>query len=87
MAVALGGGEGNSCWELGRGWPFQCLGSGARLGTVRGAGKQVSEMGEVIHSPSHALTGASGAGFQLSSVVTRLWTWPSAAWLWGCIYR
>ncbi|XP_053861230.1 CMP-N-acetylneuraminate-beta-galactosamide-alpha-2,3-sialyltransferase 4 isoform X2 [Malaclemys terrapin pileata] len=69
------------------GWPFQCVGSGALLGTVRGAGKQVSEMGEVIHSPSHARTGASGAGFQLSSVVTPPWTWPSAAWLWGCVYR
>ncbi|XP_034610660.1 CMP-N-acetylneuraminate-beta-galactosamide-alpha-2,3-sialyltransferase 4 isoform X3 [Trachemys scripta elegans] len=44
-------------------------------------------MGEVIHSPSHARTGASGAGFQLSSVVTPPWTWPSAAWLWGCVYR
>ncbi|XP_050777642.1 CMP-N-acetylneuraminate-beta-galactosamide-alpha-2,3-sialyltransferase 4 isoform X2 [Gopherus flavomarginatus] len=44
-------------------------------------------MGEVIRSPSHALTGASGAGFQLSSVVTSPWTWPSAAWLWGCIHR
>nr|XP_023963490.2 CMP-N-acetylneuraminate-beta-galactosamide-alpha-2,3-sialyltransferase 4 isoform X1 [Chrysemys picta bellii] len=69
------------------GWPFQCVGSGALLGTVRGAGKQVSEMGEVIHSPSHPRTGASGAGFQLSSVVTPPWTWPSAAWLWGCVYR
>ncbi|XP_074832844.1 CMP-N-acetylneuraminate-beta-galactosamide-alpha-2,3-sialyltransferase 4 isoform X2 [Carettochelys insculpta] len=44
-------------------------------------------MGEVIPSPSHVLTGASGGEFQLPRVGTTPWTWPSAAWLWGRILR